>query len=87
MMLTNRQRQAIRAFAVGCLILVVGIAIWVASGSPTTSPICDEGSKAEISQCPRYNIVYVTLWHITQIVEAAEGFILALATIANCLVH
>src|ERR1700730_4158028 len=81
-MLTPKQRPAIWLFAIGCVLLVAGILLWVASGSPTTVDICDEGGQAKIENCATYNIILVTLWHLREWLHSVEGIITALATAA-----
>jgi hypothetical protein len=81
-MLTPKQRSAIWLFAIGCALLVAGILLWVASGSPTTADICDEGGQAKIENCATYNIILITFWHLREWLHSIEGIITALATAA-----
>jgi hypothetical protein len=56
--------------------------MWGSSGFPTTAEICDQASQAKVEDCPSYNIVLVTLWHLREALNSYSGAIAALATIA-----
>jgi hypothetical protein len=77
-MLTSRQRQAGWLFAIGCVLLIFGIWLWISSGLPTTAYICDQSPQTHKEECASYNIAFVTVWHVAKFFDDHNGTFSAL---------
>jgi hypothetical protein len=51
-------------FRFACVLLLVGVVLWIASGSPTTAQICNEASQSKIEECSTHNILLVFFWYL-----------------------
>ena len=63
---------------------VIGMAaLWLVSFIFGLShEICPQGSGAQNGNCPRYNLLFFSLWHLTEITNWLSPALTALATIA-----